>query len=104
MKYRKLKAGEKVRATDEVFVDEIGWVAGSLNTGKKLPGNKVGRYRRPLGKVTEESSYGKEIASALWRDLKCRQSNGLVPLRVDWIAVTEKRLNAAVAKVLKGLV
>ena len=42
-------------------------------------------------------SHNTQMAAALWRELKRRQSNGLVPLRVDWVAVTEKRLNAAVA-------
>ena len=43
------------------------------------------------------TSTNTQMASALWHELKRRQSNGLVPLRVDWVAVTEKRLNAAVA-------
>ena len=47
---RYLKAGEIVRATDEVLVlgngsDHV-WCTGSLNTGKKLPKDKVGLYRR----------------------------------------------------------
>jgi len=37
------------------------------------------------------------MATALWKELKRRQGNGLVPLRVNWVAVTQKRLNAAVA-------
>ena len=50
-------------------------------------------------KAAEErfTSTNTQLTSALWHELKRRQSNGLVPLRVDWVAVTEKRLNAAVA-------
>ena len=38
-----------------------------------------------------------QMATALWRELRRRRSNRLVPLRGDWVAVTEERLNAAVA-------
>lgn len=43
---RYLKAGEIVRATDEVHLFNHVWCTGSLNTGKKLPKDKVGLYRR----------------------------------------------------------
>ena len=54
--------------------------------------------RRPIksGKRQTQAT-NTQMAAALWRELKRRQSNGLVPLRVDWVAVTERRLNAAVA-------
>lgn len=97
MQYRKLKAYEIVRATDEVLVDEIGWVPGSLNVGKKLPEDKVGRYRRPL--KSKPKNQHTQMAAALWRELN-RSCPALVPLKTDWVAVTEKRLNSAITKVL----
>jgi hypothetical protein len=48
-------------------------------------------------KESPATANNKHMAEALWLELKRRQSNGRVPLRVDWVAVTEKRLNAAVA-------
>jgi hypothetical protein len=47
--------------------------------------------------VAPSAAPNTRMAAALWRELRRRQSNGLVPLRVDWIAVTKQRLNAAVA-------
>jgi hypothetical protein len=38
---------------------------------------------------------------ALWRELKRRQGNGLVPQRKDWIAVTKERMEKAVKAVRK---
>lgn len=59
--------------------------------------NRKKKAARLKAKEAKQTSNNKRMAAALWKELKRRQGNGAVPLRIDWIAVTEKRLNAAVA-------
>jgi hypothetical protein len=48
-KYRMLKEGETVKTTDQVMMTgRRKWFYGSLNSGKKLPADKVGLYRREI--------------------------------------------------------
>lgn len=51
-KYRMLKEGEIVKTTDQVVMVLVNgrrkWFYVSLNSGKKLPADKIGLYRREI--------------------------------------------------------
>ena len=82
----------------EVLLEHLDgmWGAAQMYCGDDAYGDGYRAIRAALVEGQKPST-NTQMAAALWRELKRRQSNGLVPLRVDWVAVTEKRLNAAVA-------
>ena len=96
MKYRFLRRNEIIRKGDQYKAGGRFW-ASSDQVGDRVSMGAQRQYRRPIKKVVAKPTYNTQMAAALWKELKRRQSNGLVPLRVDWVAVTQKRLNAAVA-------
>ena len=115
MRYVKLKCGMIIREGDEVRVPRSGcWILVKDSIGRKVgrgtfTGLRV--YRRPIkGKapktprtkaqkvsVAAKRSHNKPCAPALWRELN-RSCPMKVPLKTDWVPVTEKRLNSAMKR------
>ena len=64
---------------------------------EKVESTKTPRTKTKKVSVAAKRSHNKPCAPALWRELN-RSCPMKVPLKTDWVPVTEKRLNSAMKR------
>ena len=110
-RYKELKRGTILRSGDQYLTPFGKWFITGMHGRKIGSAGTCKRYRRPIkGKakktprtkakkvsVAAKRSHNKPCAPALWRELN-RSCPMKVPLKTDWVPVTEKRLNSAMKR------